>query len=215
MEKIPAFRRTEFEAYLQTLRSACTKGNGSIALTAKHDPITSHLNDPFVKAKIDSLRITDRRRFLAAVPSEDAILRQPNLVEDTLPHLVNFKAFSYIVPNGERDSPQHFRADYLALKAACTQWTQSEAAVYRVCLYSLKLSNELEINPDRTSEHFAGRYLLQKIKEAGANYSDKAASELVKRLVTNSMLPTETVTKYHVRHTGILKSLTRRGLSAE
>ena len=59
-EKIPAFRRSEFETYLQTLRSACTHDSGSIALTARYDPITSHINDPFVLAKINGFSSTEQ-----------------------------------------------------------------------------------------------------------------------------------------------------------
>ena len=214
-DKIPTFRRSEFATFLQTLRSACTTGNGSIALTAQHDPITSHVNDPFVKLALDNLSARERSRFNSAIPSAKAILLKPNLVEDALPHLVHFKAFSYIVPSGQKDNANLFRADYLALKAACTQWTNSEAAVYRTCVESLRKGDMLELCDEEISANFSGRLLLQKITDAGSKYSDKAASELITRMVTNKMLPSESVTKYHTRHIGILKSLRRRGLEAE
>ena len=175
MEKeIPAFRRHDFESYVQTLRSSCTTGKGSIALTARYDPITAHINDPFVKAKIDAFSGTEKRRFRAGLPTKEAILAQPNLVEQALPHLVNFKAFAYIVPAGQDDDVNLFRNDYLALKAKCEVWSQSEAAIYRVCIASLRRGDMLDLCDERVSSNFAVRLLLQKITAAGANFSDKA-----------------------------------------
>ena len=83
------------------------------------------------------------------------------------------------------------------------------------CHYSLRKRNNLEICTDDVSAEFAGRYLLSKIKAAGSNFSEKAASELLRRLVGNSMLSQETVTKFHSRHIGILKTLRKSGLSVE
>ena len=76
---------------------------------------------------------------------------------------------------------------------------------------SLSKSNVLdEICTPEIASAFAGRLLLKKIEAAGLNFSERAASELALQLVSNSMLAGETVSKYHVSHTGILKSLYRR-----
>ena len=72
LKEMTTFRRTEFESesYLHTLRSACTTGIGSIALTALHDPLTAHLEDPFIKDVIDSLSNRNKTRFLNAMSSK-------------------------------------------------------------------------------------------------------------------------------------------------
>ena len=120
-ERIPAFRREGFQNYLQTLRSACTAGSGSIALTAKTDPISAHVRDPFVKLQVATLDADKLAAFNESIPSDDAIMKQPNnKVMDALPHLVKYRAFSFDPPaDGSEASPYLFRSDYLTLKSSC------------------------------------------------------------------------------------------------
>ena len=218
-DRIPAFRREDFQTYLQTLRSACTAGLGSVVLTALKDPISAHIADPFVKIQVDALGAPEKRRFRQHFPADysNQVLHQPNKVMQSLPKLVELKVFSYEKPDDNSEVSAHtFRQDYLTLKATCEKWIQSESNIYRVCVESLRKSDMLdEVCTEAISKHFAGRLLLSKIEEAGANYSDKAASELTLQMVSNSMLAGETVSKYYARHTGILKNLRRRGLSAD
>ena len=61
--------------------------------------------------------------------------------------------------------------------------------------------------------NLAGRVLFEKIGGIGSTFSDRAASELATQLTNNSMLPSEDVKTYYVRHTGILKTLRKRDLS--
>ena len=145
-DRVPAFRREDFQTYLQTLWSACTAGLGSYALTALKDPISTHVADPFVKTRIDALGAPEKRRYKSAVPNNysDLVLKQPNKVMETLPTLVSLKAFSYETPADVNDvSPHVFRQDYLALKASCEKWIQSESSIYRVCVESLLIHPSL------------------------------------------------------------------------
>ena len=84
--------------YLQTLRSAYTAGSVSIALTAKTDPISAHVHDPFVKLQFTTLDANKLAVFNASIPSKDDILKQPNKVMDALPHLVKYREFSFDPP---------------------------------------------------------------------------------------------------------------------
>lgn len=142
-------------------------------------------------------------------------MKNPSKVLDALPVLIHFKAFSYIIPNGAAFSPHLFRSDYVELKKACDKWIQSESAIYRTCCASLKLGNMLELDTEETSKNFSGRLLMTKIIAEGANFSDTAATGLVRNWIGNQMLPHETVSKFYHRHVGILKMLKSRGHSAE
>ena len=70
-------------------------------------------------------------------------------------------------------------------------------------------------NADEIATNSAGTLLLRQIEESSTQYSDKASTDLATALITNKMKSEETLLQYHRRHTDILKTLYKRGMTAE
>ena len=211
-QKVISFTRDDFPSYKKLLRAACAKGIGAIAIGGE-DPITTHVDDAFIKDMIQSLPRLDRKNLLAEIPTKKKIKANPRLVLQALKTLFKYRVFVFSLEEKEKFKVSMIRDEYNILKRSCEQWILSESNVYSTCCASLIQANMLDLADEDICENFAGRALFEKIVAAGETFSDKAASELATQLASNKMHGNETVKAYFMRHTGILKTLRNRDLS--
>ena len=209
---IPAFTRDDFPSYFKMIKSSCSTSKGAVAMVADADPITVHVQDPFISALIGEMSNKNRRAFRDSMSSATQIKAKPKLVFEALKIVFENKL---VIHAEGSEYLTAIRPAYMELKSACETWVQSESTILRICCSSLQAGDMLQLANDSLMQDFAGRALLDIIEKEGANYSDKAAAELVTSLVTNKKFATESVLQYHRRHTGILKQLKKRGLSSD